>query len=129
MVWLASKLKIFGSFQKVNIFIKDINTTIILDLLSKNLIITKEEPHLIMNSESIKFIFLNNFGFDTLTVNGCFEENKKNGFVRASKALAIENLNNLGIFINPKIIFRLDLFFLYLKLLSKVKKKLQKNNN
>ena len=82
-----------------------------------------------MNSESIKFIFLNNFGFDTLTVNGCFEENKKNGFVRASKALAIENLNNLGIFINPKIIFRLDLFFLYLKLLSKVKKKLQKNNN
>ena len=95
MVWLASKLKIFGSFQKVNIFIKDINTTIILDLLSKNLIITKEEPHLIMNSESIKFIFLNNFGFDTLTVNGCFEENKKNGFVRASKALAIENLNNL----------------------------------
>ena len=52
---------------------------------------------LCMHSESLNFMFKNSFGFDTLTVNGSFEEVTKNGFVRATKTLAIENLNNLGI--------------------------------
>ena len=43
-----------------------------------------------MKSESLNFIFKNSFGFDTLTVNGCFEEVQKGGFVKATKTLAIE---------------------------------------
>ena len=82
-----------------------------------------------MDAQSLKFIFLNSFGFDTLTVNGCFEEIKKDGFLKVSKVLAIENLNNLGIFMTLSIIFRVDLFFLFLTLLSKVSKKLKKNTN
>ena len=79
-----------------------------------------------MNSQSIKFIFLNSFGFDTLTVNGCFEEVKEGGFSRATKILAIENLNNLGIFIMPITIFRIDLFILFMNVLSEVSGKLKK---
>ena len=125
IIWLVSKLKIFDSFQKINILVKDMNVTFSINLLSKNLLVTEEEPHIMMSSQSIKFIFLNSFGFDTLTVNGCFEEVKKGGFLKASKILALENLNNLGIFIKPSIIFRVDLFILYLNLLSKVSKKLK----
>ena len=125
IIWLVSKLKIFDSFQKINILVKDMNVTFSINLLSKNLLVTEEEPHIMMSSQSIKFIFLNSFGFDTLTVNGCFEEVKKGGFLKASKILALENLNNLGIFIKLSIIFRVDLFILYLNLLSKVSKKLK----
>ena len=125
IIWLVSKLKIFDFFQKINILATDMNVTFSINLLSKNLLVTEEEPHITMSSQSIKFIFLNSFGFDTLTVNGCFEEVKKGGFLKASKILALENLNNLGIFIKLSIIFRVDLFILYLNLLSKVSKKLK----
>ena len=127
LIWCVSKLRLFGSFQKVNILIKELKVTFCINLLSKNLDITENEPHIMMSAQSLKFIFLNSFGFDTLTVNGCFEEIKKDGFLKASKVLAIENLNNLGIFMTLSIIFRVDLFFLFLNLLSKVSEKLKKN--
>ena len=40
-----------------------------------------------MHSESLSFIFKNEFGFDTLTVNGCFECSPKN----FSKVSIIQN--------------------------------------
>ena len=77
-----------------------------------------------MSSESLNFLFKNNFGFDTLTVNGCFEEIKKNGFMSSTKTLAIENLNNLGFYISIKTIFNLNLLSLFFKRLYSVKKKI-----
>ena len=77
-----------------------------------------------MQSESLDFIFKNSFGFDTLTVNGCFEEVIKNGFVRATKTLAIENLNNLGISIELKTLFNFPIIKLFLTRLYRVARKL-----
>ena len=37
-----------------------------------------------MHSESLFFVFKNEFGFDTLTVNGCFESSQK-GFSKLAK--------------------------------------------
>ncbi|KIN72946.1 MBL fold metallo-hydrolase [Sulfitobacter guttiformis] len=71
---------------------------------------TDAPADLIMHSESLEFMFLNSFGFDTLTVSGTFEEARDGGFSRAARSIAIENLNNLGIrfgmglLFNPKII-------------------------
>ena len=59
-----------------------------------------------MHSASLKFIFKNSFGFDTLTVNGCFQEARSGG-LKGAKNLAIENLNNLGIKFNYKLAFHL----------------------
>lgn len=84
-----------------------------------------KQPLLFMHSESLYFIFKNSFGFDTLTVNGCFEEAPK-GFVAATKTLAIENnLNNLGIYINVATIFNFSIIKLFLKRLYRVAKKLE----
>ena len=77
-----------------------------------------------MRSESLNFIFKNSFGFDTLTVNGCFEEVAKNGFVSATKTLAIENLNNLGIKIELKTLFNFSIIKLFLSRLYRVARKL-----
>ena len=77
-----------------------------------------------MKSESLDFIFKNSFGFDTLTVNGCFEEEQKGGFVQAAKSLSIENLNNLGLKFQLKTLFNTTIIKLFITRLYRVKSKL-----
>ena len=77
-----------------------------------------------MFSKSLYLIFKQDFGFDTLTVNGCFEEKKKNAFTKMSKSFAIGNLNNLGINLDYKIIFNYSVIILFLKKLFYIKKKI-----
>ena len=48
-----------------------------------------------MHSNSLNFILKNEFGFDTLLVNACFESNFNN-FVIVSKTLSIGSLNAMG---------------------------------
>ena len=45
-----------------------------------------------MHSDSLLFIFKNEFGFDTLTVNGCFQT-KSSQFTKVTKTLALGSLN------------------------------------
>ena len=95
------------------------------DLFSHQITVTKKDPEISMTSESLDFIFKNTFGFDTLTVNGCFEELKKGSFTKMVRTLAIENLNNIGISLNFLIFFRIDLVYLFLKRLFIVAKKIE----
>jgi hypothetical protein len=67
-----------------------------------------------MHSESLFFIFKNEFGFDTLTVNGCFECSPKN-FSKVSKTLAIGSLNAMGLNLNLSILLRLNIIILFFK--------------
>ena len=67
----------------------------------------------------------NSFGFDTLTVNGCFEEEKESGFSKAARSLSIENLNNMGIEFRPNIIFNFKLISMFMKRLIAVSKKIK----
>ena len=78
-----------------------------------------------MSSESLKFILSFPFGFDTLTVNGCFEEENDDGFIKATKSLAIENLNNMGIRFSPSILYNLTVILMFLNQLKKVSNKLE----
>jgi hypothetical protein len=78
-----------------------------------------------LNSESLNFLFNNSFGFDTLTVNGCFEEGRVGGFVVATKSLAIENLNNLGIFVTPSLIFNFSIIKKFMMSLYRVARKIK----
>ena len=67
----------------------------------------------------------NSFGFDTLTVNGCFEEEKESGFSKAARTLSIENLNNMGIEFRPSIIFNFKLISMFINRLWTVSKKIK----
>ena len=111
-------------FQKVNIHLKDSGVTVCVDLFSPDLKITSEISHLEMHSSMLNFMLNNGFGFDTLTVNGCFTETSKGGFVLATKTLAVENLNNLGISIKPSTLLNLRLIGLFLGRLYRVARKL-----
>ena len=95
-----------------------------MDLFSKELTTTSNKAHLSMQSESFNFLMNNTFGFDTLTVNGCFEEECKSGFSIATRSLAIENLNNIGISVRPRIIFNFRVILMFISRLFKVAKKI-----
>ena len=77
-----------------------------------------------MHSESLFFIFKNDFGYDTLTVNGCFNAPKK-GFIKSTRSFAIGSLNSMGLKVNFNLIFNLKLVLFFFTLLRKVSKKLK----
>tara|TARA_B100001057_G_scaffold55826_1_gene49561 strand:- start:88 stop:1425 length:1338 start_codon:yes stop_codon:yes gene_type:complete len=112
------------AFKPIIVKITDLNLNLKFDYVRKIFSQTSEQAMLSMKSESLNFIFKNSFGFDTLTVNGCFEEVQKGGFVKATKTLAIENLNNLGIKIELKTLFNISIIKLFLTRLYRVSKKL-----
>ncbi|MGB8077554.1 MAG: hypothetical protein WCF09_06720, partial [Gallionella sp.] len=114
-----------GGFQPVVIKLDDLNESIIIDLPNQILRRTEMAPDIQLHSESLAFIFRNAFGFDTLTVNGTFEETRPGGFGRFAKTFALENLNNLGYSLSPALIFNLKLIGIFLGRLTGVARKLQ----
>ena len=81
---------------------------------------TEDPADLSMHSESLHFLFSNGFGFDTLGVNGTFEESRPGGFSRAARSIAIENLNNLGLRFGPGLIFEPKVIGIFLERLRGV---------
>lgn len=112
-------------FKPIIIHLDDHNINVSLDIMSESIKISEARPDVEMSSESLFFIMQNTFGFDTLTVNGCFEEISKNGFSKMTKSLAIENLNNIGIKFNFFIIFNFKLIHLFIGRLFSVSKNLK----
>lgn len=122
---LIRKLSPIKAFHPVEVYLVDSEISVRFDYLDHKIVFGKKlNPMLDMHSESLHFIFQNGFGFDTLSVNGCFEEHP-GGFVLATKSLAIENLNNLGIYITPKTLFNVSVIKLFLVRLYRVAKKLE----
>jgi hypothetical protein len=80
-----------------------------------------------MSSENLDFIFLNEFGYDTLTVNGRFEAST-GGFSRMTKNFAIGSLNALGLGIKPSLILNADVLLLLLAKLRAFLQKLERSS-
>jgi len=125
LIFLLSKIKLMNFFQPLKIKLLDHNKTYRYSVF-EGLIedINIEEYDIKMHSQSLSFIFKNEFGFDTLTVNGCFEANQA-GFIKATKILALGNLNAMGFNLNLSLIFHPNIIFLFLNILKKVKKQLK----
>ena len=114
-------------FQPVVIKITDLNIILNIDYIKGTMSQTNEKADLSMPSESLNFLFSNSFGFDTLTVNGCFDEEKEGGFSKATKTLAIENLNNIGIYVKLSIFFNMSVIFMFIRRLKKVERSLSQS--
>ena len=121
---ILSKLPFLKIFKPIIIKIKDLNIVCKIDIAQKSFIKTNIKPDVEMNSSSLKLIFSADYGFDTLTINGCFEEKQKNGFLKMTQSLALGNLNNLSIFLNFKIFLNFFVILLFLKKVLNVQKKL-----
>lgn len=122
---ILSKVSPVKVFQPVIIELTDLSLTISIDYLAKEFKITNCLADISMSADSLHFLFNNSFGFDTLTVNGRLEESRSGGFVAVAKTLAIENLNNLGIFVELKTLFNFRIISLFLRRLYRVARKLE----
>lgn len=114
----------FNFFQPIVFHLNDIDELVEADILNKTLMKTSKNPDISLHTNSLMFIFKNSFGFDTLTVNGCFEEKKKGAFLKFSKSFALENLNNLGINFSLLLIINFRIYTYFFRSLSKVSKNL-----
>lgn len=123
-IWLIRFLSPIKAFKPIKILLNDQNIVLDFDLFSERLKVTKSKPDVSMSSESLDFIMKNTFGFDTLTVNACFEEMQTGGFSKMTKTMAIENLNNIGISISISIFIRIDIILLFISRLFVVNKKI-----
>ena len=112
-------------FQPVVVEVTDLKCSYDIDYITRKINKTNKACMLKMNSEVLLFLFKNSFGFDTMTVNGCFEEGTNGGFVHATKSLSIENLNNLGLYFNLKLLINFRIIKLFLTRLYRVARKLE----
>jgi hypothetical protein len=122
---LIRHLSPIAAFSPVVIKVLDLDLVVKLDLFSDCLQLCNLDPDLSMSSESLDFMLNNSFGFDTLTVNGCFEEERASGFSKAARSLSIENLNNMGIEFRPNIIFNFNLILMFIGRLWAVSSKIE----
>jgi hypothetical protein len=94
------------------------------DLATQTLCPSTHDPEIALHSDSLGFIFKFPYGFDTLGVNGTFEELKRGSFSKFAKTFAIENLNNLGYSFKLALAFNLNLVFIFIERLFRASKKL-----
>ena len=122
---LARYLSPIPAFRPVIFKVVDLDVNLRFDVFSKSLSETSSQQDISMSSESFNFLMSNTFGFDTLTVNGCFEEEQNSGFSKLARSFAIENLNNMGIEFRPSIIFNFNLIIMFIQRLWMVSSKLR----
>ena len=123
LIYLSSKIKFLKFFQKINIFLLDHKKYYEFSLIDGFKESKNTSADISMHSESLLFIFKNDFGYDTLTVNGCFNASKE-GFIKTTRSFAIGSLNSMGLKLNLGLILNYNLIFFFVKLLRKVSKKL-----
>ena len=124
IIWTLKLFNIFGAFKPVNIYLYDIKKTVRFSFFKDLDLVAGSQHEIEMHSNSLAFIFKNSFGFDTLTVNGCFEEKEKGAFVKLTKNFAVENLNNLGVPIGFKALLSPQLFGFFFTMIRRVNTKL-----
>ena len=129
MITVASKLPFIEVFKPVEVELLDLGLTVKIDVPKHRITISNASPDIALHSQSLAFIFDNSFGFDTLTVNGNFEQKSKSGFSKFTKNFAIENLNNLGYRLDWTIIFNMKLISIFVSKLIDVADKLNENKN
>ncbi len=121
MIRLLGAMAVMGAFQPVTLELIDRGGARVTVDFARGLRETPDRPADIrLHSASLDFIFKHDFGFDTLTVNGCFEEAAPGGFQKMAKLFAIGNLNAMGIHLTPAIAVNAELILMFLGRLRKV---------
>ena len=118
---LARALLPFHPFAPTTVRLVDQDTRVRIDLFG-GLSVAQGEADIELHSASLDFILRNDFGLDTLFVNGCFEELRPGGFDAFAKCFAIGNLNAMGLHVGPSILRRLDVVSMLLGKLLAVRK-------
>jgi beta-lactamase family protein len=111
LIALCSRWRI--AFRPIVIKLIDTGETVLIDLVEQALRPSNREPEIALHSDSLAFIFKYPYGFDTLGVNGTFEELQRGAFGKFAKIFAIENLNNLGYSFRLALAFDINLIVIF----------------
>ncbi len=120
----ARRLLPIHPFASTTVRLINLDVTLRIELLGKIERVSSTHADIALHASSLDYIFQHQFGFDTLFVNGCFEEASPGGFERFAKCFAIGNLNACGVYIRWSALGRLEVLSLMLKKLNAVRKNL-----
>lgn len=121
---LLSLVPGLGAFQPFDIHLRDLGKTVRFSFWDGlNEVPGGGAAEVAMTSENLNFVFQNEFGYDTLTVNGRFEAAAE-GFRIMTKNLAIGSLNAMGLSLSPKFVANLDAALILMQRLSRFSRKL-----
>lgn len=95
LITVGSKVPVVSAFRPVNIRVTDLGVTLRVSVVT-GIAQTAEPADLSMDSNSLAFVFDNDFGFDTLTVNGRFEASPQ-GFSKFVRSFGVGALNAMGL--------------------------------
>ncbi len=123
-MYFLSLIPILNIFQSLNIYLYDMNTVVEYSIFRGIKKSEKKNYHVEMHSNSLNFIFKNEFGYDTLTANGNFETDRS-GFAKLTKSLSIGSLNTLGYRFSLSLLFNPSIYLFFLYMLTKVSKNLE----
>jgi hypothetical protein len=107
-----------GAFRPVAIRLTDLNKTVTVSVVD-GLAETTAPPEVWMRSDSLGFILSNEFGFDTLTVNGRFEATPE-GFSKAVRTFGVGSLNAMGVAFDWSLLVRGRVLLSLLGILARV---------
>src|SRR6185437_9873687 len=127
LIALLRQLRFLGTFQPITIGLTDLDTLISFSLLDGIVVLPAGTADVAMHSSSLFFLLKNDFGYDTLTVNGRFECSTE-GFAKMTRALGIGSLNAMGISIAPSLVFNLRVLMILLNKLRQVMTRMKRHD-
>jgi hypothetical protein len=103
---LLSRLPFLGVLQPLVIRLTDLGTAVSFSPVKGIAPLAHERraADVAMHSSSLLFLLRNDFGYDTLTVNGRFEASAQ-GFSKMTRTFGIGSLNAMGASLSPALIF------------------------
>jgi hypothetical protein len=123
LIRLCKALRV--AFRPVSLKLVDTGEIVRVDLAKRAIGPSAAAPDIALHSESLAFIFKFPYGFDTLGVNGTFEELQQGGFDKFTKTFAIENLNNIGYSFKLALAFDPDVLLIFMGRLLRASRKLK----
>ena len=110
LITLLSMLRPLGMFQPVVVKLRDLDRTVVVSVVSGFAEVSRGggDADVTLHSSSLLFMLKNEFGFDTLTVNGRFEASA-DGFAKMMRSFAVGSLNALGLSVSWRLLFSLRL--------------------
>ncbi|MBX9720349.1 MAG: hypothetical protein K2X81_03045, partial [Candidatus Obscuribacterales bacterium] len=130
LIKLLSKVSPLHVFEPLIIDFYDIDGLISLSVVDgiKEIKPGSAQADVKMHSSSLLFILKNEFGFDTLMVNGRFEASTT-GFSKMTKSLAIGSLNAMGLSLSPTLLGNFRVIVILMRILSGVLSRLKLSEN
>lgn len=119
LIALLRRLPILGAFRPVRIHLSDLNLTYSISVIDGMVPTLSELSEVEMHSTSLAFILDQDFGFDTLTVNGRFEATP-DGFAKLVRAFSIGSLNAMGLSLSLKLVRNLPVIWILIRRLAGV---------